>query len=206
MKQTIDDHADRFDRWAEEYDDADRPIYEACRDRVIEDADPGPDDIVLDLGMGTGAVSLALAEAAATVVGRDISDEMMGQAREKMATMNIDNVSIDTGRFRAPNYDGPADIVTSNYALHHLDDESKRSAIDRIAQYRPRRFVLGDLMFFAEPDSAESGYDPEVDDPATVGLLTEAITDAGFVIVDVTRMSDHAGVITAEEPRGGWKT
>ena len=206
MKQTIDEHADRFDRWAKEYDDADRPIYEACRDRVIERADPKSTDIVLDLGMGTGAIALALAEAASTVIGRDISEEMMEQAREKMSSLNIHNVSIDTGRFRAPNYEGSVDIVTSNYALHHLDDESKRSAIDRIADYRPRRFVLGDLMFFAEPDPDEPGYDPEVDDPATVGLLTEAITEAGFTIVDVTRMSDHAGVIVAEEPVGGWET
>lgn len=204
MKRTIDEHAARFDAKADEYDDRDRPVYRACADLVIEYAAPEPDDVVLDLGTGTGAIALPLAERAGQVVGRDISTSMLSQARAKAREAAIDNVSLDTGSFRAPAYDGPADIVTSNYAMHHLDDTAKRDAIEGIADYRPDRFVLGDVMLFEESDPDEPEYDEDVDDPATVGVLVHAFTTAGFEINDIARVTGQAGVIVGAAPREGW--
>lgn len=196
MTPTIDDHAARFDAAAAEYDDQERPVYAACASLVIAAADPGPDDVVLDLGTGTGAIALALADDAARVVGRDISEGMLERAREKAA--DREHVSFGIGRFRDPQYDGPADVVVSNYAMHHLDDDEKREAITRISAYEPRRFVLGDLMFFDGYSEEGDDYDPDVDDPATVGTLVTMLTDAGFVITDVTPVTDQAGVIVAD--------
>ncbi len=205
MKRTVDEHAARFDQKADKYDTAERPIYASCRDQVIEAADPASDEVVLDLGAGTGAIALALAAEADRVVARDISTGMLTRAREKAREAGNDSIDFATGSFREPNYAGRADVVTSNYALHHLDDDGKREAIARIARYRPRRFVLGDVMFFGEPDPDDPNYDPDVDDPATVGVLVEAMTDCGFEIVDVVRITDQTGVIVADEPRVGWE-
>lgn len=201
MKRTIDEHAERFDRKAQAYDDYERPVYAATRDLVIEAANPSQEDVVLDIGTGTGAIALALAPTAAEVIGRDISEEMLEQARSKAAGADLDNVSFGQGSFRSPNYDGPADVVTSNYAMHHLDDHGKREAIGRIAQYRPDRFVLGDVMLFGDRHPDEPAFDPTVDDPATVGVLVSAFTDAGFVITALEKVTDQAGVIVAE---GTW--
>ena len=198
MKRTIDEHAARFDEKAAEYDDSKSEEYRACADLVVTYADPDPDDVVLDIGTGTGAIALPLAERAGRVVGRDISEGMLDQAREKAAERDLDNVEFGHGTFRDPDYDGPVDVVTSNFAMHHLSDEEKRDAIRAIADLRPRRFVLGDVMFFGDPDPDEPFYSPDVDDPATVGTLADALTDAGFVLTAVERVHDQVGVLVAE--------
>jgi len=87
--------------------------------------------------------------------------------------------------------------------MHHLSDDEKREAIDVIADLGPRRFVLGDVMFFGEPDPEEPFYSPEVDDPATVGTLVDALTSAGFALTAVERVHEQVGVLVAERASGG---
>ena len=203
MKKSLEDHAARFDEIASEYDESNSDEYRACANLVIEHAAPGSDDVVLDLGTGTGAIALALAPDAERVVGRDISEGMMERAEEKAAEEGITNVEFNAGRFREPNYDGPVDIVTSNFAMHHLADDEKREAIEVIAGLEPRKFVLGDVMFFGEPDPDEPFYSPEVDDPATVGTLADALTDAGFSLTAVERVHEQVGVLVAERNPSG---
>ncbi|WP_254768366.1 class I SAM-dependent methyltransferase [Salinilacihabitans rarus] len=200
MKRNLEEHAARFDEKATEYDDSSSEEYRACANLVIEHA-ADVDGVVLDLGTGTGAIALALASEADRVVGRDISEGMMEEARRKADERGIENVAFDYGTFREPNYDGPVDVVTSNFAMHHLSDAEKREAIDAIAALGPRRFVLGDVMFFGEPDPEEPFYSPEVDDPATVGTLADALTDAGFALTAVERVHDQVGVLVAERGR-----
>lgn len=198
MKKPTEEHAARFDEKAPEYDDSKTPEYRACADLVIEHAAPEPDEVVLDLGTGTGAIALALAPEVERVIGRDISEGMLEKAREKAETRGIDDVAFGEGSFREPDYGGDVDVVTSNFAMHHLSDEEKREAIDVIADLGPRRFVLGDVMFFGEPDSEEPFYSPEVDDPATVGTLVEAFTGAGFAVTAAQRVHDQVGVLVGE--------
>ena len=216
MKQTIADHAARFSEAAADYDDdQNSEEYEACAGLVIRRAAPAGTDTVLDLGTGTGAIALALSEDAGSVVGRDVSEGMLKRASEKAAERGIENVEFDYGEFRAPEYDGEAQVVTSNFALHHLADEEKRAAIETWAaldggltpnrndSVGPRRIVLGDVMFFGEPDPEEPFYSPEVDDPATVGTLVDYFTDAGYAVTQVDRVHDQVGVITAERVVSG---
>ena len=206
MKKPIEDHAERFSAAAASYDDdQDSAEYLACADLVVEHAAPDADDVVLDLGTGTGAIAIALAPAANRVVGRDISPGMLEEARSKAAEAGLDNVTFGEGRFRDPGYGTSADdhgagvdVVTSNFAMHHLSDDEKRDAIRTIAELNPRRFVLGDVMFFGDPDPTEPFYDPEVDDPATVGTLVDALTDEGFALVAVERVHDQVGVLVAD--------
>ncbi|WP_336002929.1 class I SAM-dependent methyltransferase [Halorientalis halophila] len=198
MKKSLEEHAARFDEKADAYDDEESEEYRACAGLVVEHAAATADDVVLDLGTGTGAIALRIAPDAGRVLGRDISDGMLAQAREKAAERGIENASFGTGRFREPNVDEPVDVVTSNFAMHHLSDAEKREAIDVIAGLEPDRFVLGDVMFFGEPDPEEPFYSPEVDDPATVGVLADALTDAGFSLTAVERVHDQVGVLVAE--------
>ncbi|GAB3025580.1 class I SAM-dependent methyltransferase [Natronobiforma cellulositropha] len=207
MKKTIEEHAARFDALAAAYDESASTEYRACAALVIDHAAPGSDEVVLDLGTGTGAIALALAPDAERVVGRDISEGMLERAREKAAADGLENVEFGYGTFREPAYEGNGDdarvdLVTSNFALHHLADEEKREAFDMIAGLEPRKFVLGDVMFFGEPDPDEPFYDPDVDDPATVGVLADALTDAGFSLTAVERVHDQVGVLVAERERG----
>jgi SAM-dependent methyltransferase len=205
MKRSLADHAARFDEKAPEYDSSKSDEYKAAVSLVVEHAAPGPGDAVLDLGTGTGAIALALAEDAARVLGRDISEGMLAEARRKAADRGLENVSFDEGRFRDPRVEAAGlvegvDIVTSNFAMHHLSDDEKREAIGVIAGLEPRRVVLGDVMFFGEPDPDDPFYSPEVDDPATVGDLADAFTDAGFALTAVERVHDQVGVLVGERP------
>ncbi|ELY74594.1 class I SAM-dependent methyltransferase [Natrinema pallidum] len=198
MKRSLEEHAARFDEQAGEYDDSKSEEYHACANLVIEHAAPGADDVVLDLATGTGAIALALAPDAKRVVGRDISDGMLEEAKRKADDHGLENLEFDRGTFREPEYDGPVDVVTSNFAMHHLSDAEKREAIAVIGDLEPRTFVLGDVMFFGEPDPEEPFYSPEVDDPATVGMLADAFTDAGFSLTAVERVHEQVGVLVAE--------
>jgi len=206
MTDDVAEHAARFDEKAGEYDDGDHsPEYRQCRDLVIEHAAVDADDIVLDLGTGTGAIALALASDADRVIGRDVSEGMLEQARQKATGADIENAEFDTGRFREPNVDSDVDVVVSNFAMHHLSDADKRDAIDVIVGLSPDRFVLGDVMLFGEADPEEPFYSPSVDDPATVGVLADALTDAGFALTAVERVHEQVGVLVAE-PAGADQT
>jgi SAM-dependent methyltransferase len=199
MKRSIDEHADRFSDHAAEYDESqDAEEYRDCADLVVRHAAPTDDDVVLDLGTGTGAIAFPLAETASAVVGRDISEGMLGEARAKAEDRGVENVSFGEGRFREPAVDRPVDVVTSNFAMHHLSDDEKREAVDVIADLEPRRVVLGDVMFFGEPNPEDPFYSPEVDDPATVGVLADAFTDAGYALSAVEMVHDQVGVLVAD--------
>ncbi|WP_299264976.1 class I SAM-dependent methyltransferase [Halorientalis sp.] len=198
MKKSLEEHAARFDEKADAYDDGGTPEYRACAGLVVEHAAPATDDAVLDLGTGTGAIALQIAPDAGRVIGRDISDGMLERAREKATERGVENTSFGTGRFREPAVDESVDVVTTNFAMHHLSDTEKREAIGTVANLDPHRFVLGDVMFFGEPDPDEPFYSPAVDDPATVGTLADALTDAGFALTRVERVHDQVGVLVAE--------
>lgn len=199
MKKSLDEHADRFSEHAAEYDEQqDSEAYRNCADLVVGYANSRDDDVVLDLGTGTGAIALPLAADAEFVAGRDISDGMLSEARNKASARGLENVDFADGRFRDPNVDLNIDLVTSNFAMHHLSDEEKAEAIAVIADLEPRRFVLGDVMFFGDPDPDEPFYSPDVDDPATVGTLADAFTDAGFALTAVESVHEQVGVLVGE--------
>ncbi|QUO46659.1 MULTISPECIES: class I SAM-dependent methyltransferase [Halorubrum] len=203
MKKTVEEHAERFSEKAAAYDDSKSDEYHACASLVIDHAAPEADDVVLDLGAGTGAIALEVAADAERVLARDISEGMMEEGRRKAEERGLDNVEFAYGEFRDPGLDPDqrVDVVTSNFALHHLADDEKREAISVMAETGARRIVLGDVAFFEDPDPEAPFYSPEVDDPATVGTLVEAFTAEGFAVTAVERVHDQVAVIVAERIR-----
>ena len=77
----------------------------------------------LDLGCGTGLVTLALAPFVGSITGVDASDEMLAVLGEKIAARGVHNVR--TARMDldgdAP-LGGPFDLVVSSMTLHHVRD------------------------------------------------------------------------------------
>ena len=78
---------------------------------------------VLDLGTGTGNTAVAVARSAAHVVGIDLTEAMLAQARGLAQEQGINNVSFEQGDAQAlPYADNSFDLVTCRVCAHHFAD------------------------------------------------------------------------------------
>lgn len=124
--------------------------FRALRDRVLAEAAPRGDERALDLGAGTGLLTRALAPRVASVAALDISEAMLDRLDAKAAADGILNIEAVAGDMRSlPFADEEFDLVVSNYAFHHLDDEAKELALAETRRVlRPGgRLVVCDMMF-----------------------------------------------------------
>lgn len=120
------------------------------RDRIIDLVQPTSGDIALDVGSGTGLLTLPIAGAVEMVWAFDISPAMTEYLTIRAISAGIGNIRAGTAPATSlPLVDGSVDIVVSNYCLHHLDDAGKRRALaEAYRVLRPDgRIVFGDMMF-----------------------------------------------------------
>jgi SAM-dependent methyltransferase len=118
----------------------------------------GPDSVVVDLGAGTGAFTVAAAPFCGRVVAVDVSPAMTAAVRDRVERLGIGNVTVVEGGFLSYEHEGtPADFVYTRNALHQLPDFWKGIALDRIrAMLRPGGVLrLRDLVFDFAPVEAE---------------------------------------------------
>ena len=122
----------------------------AIRERIVELAEPRSDDRAVDLGAGTGLLTLALAPRVREVVAVDISERMLERLDDVAVADGVHNVdTVVADLRRLPLEDESATLVVSNYAFHHLDDLGKELALAearRILQ-PGGRLVICDMMF-----------------------------------------------------------
>lgn len=87
---------------------------------LVEALDPEPDDSVLDVGCGWGAVGVAAARAASRgrVVLTDVNRRAVALARGNLVRNRIRNAEVRAGRFFAPVAAERFDIVASNPPYH----------------------------------------------------------------------------------------
>jgi ubiquinone/menaquinone biosynthesis C-methylase UbiE len=124
------------------------------RDRIIELADPQPGHTVVDVGSGTGLLSLAFAERAARVWAIDSSPAMNEYLRVKAISADLQNLeTVLASAVSLPLVDGVADLVVSNYCLHELRRDGKYRALAEARRVlKPGgQIVIGDMMFSLNP-------------------------------------------------------
>ena len=186
------------------YDDAalDRPAADGnlglgCGNpQAIADMEPG--ETVLDLGSGAGFDCFLAADAvgpAGTVIGVDMTPEMVTTARENAAQNGVENVSFRLGEIEhLPVADETVDVVISNCVVN-LSPDKPRVFAEASRALRPGgRVAIADVVQTAPfPDHVTR--DPNslaacVAGASTVDALEAMLADAGFTAIDITPKDD----------------
>lgn len=93
---------------------------------VLVAAGPGPFDMVVDFGTGTGRMLALFADKSRRVEGIDLSHQMLTVARSKLEAAKAANAFVRHGDATATPYqDNCASLVIIHQVLHFLDDPSR---------------------------------------------------------------------------------
>ncbi|MFI2487342.1 class I SAM-dependent methyltransferase [Promicromonospora kroppenstedtii] len=131
-----------------------RPLH----DRAAALADVAPGESVLDLGCGTGNLSLAVlrAQPAARVTGLDPDAAALRIAARKAARRRVPLTLVQGFADRLPVEDGSLDHVVSALALHHVPDEARvRFGAEALRALRPGGRVT--IVDFGSADGSGHG-------------------------------------------------
>jgi len=133
------------------------PGFRDLRDRILALAEPDVGQTVVDVGAGTGLLTLAVAPRVEHVWAIDFSPAMCEYLSVKAGSAGLENVDVVVASAASlPLVDDVADLVISNYCLHELGHEDKMLALgEAMRVLRPGgRLVFGDMMFSLNPMAA----------------------------------------------------
>ena len=89
--------------------------------RLLQEAGIGADDVVLDVGCGTGYATAVLSRLAGTVVALDVDGSLAAEAERTLSGVDADNAIVVTGPL-AEGYarQAPYDVILLGGAVDHL--------------------------------------------------------------------------------------
>jgi ubiquinone/menaquinone biosynthesis C-methylase UbiE len=106
------------------------------QERLVDQARIRPDDRVLDIGCGTGNLTLLVATRypTASVVGLDPDPAALDRARKKAAKGKL-SAAFDQGfAEELPYPDRSVDVVLCSLALHHVTEEHRIQSLREVAR------------------------------------------------------------------------
>jgi ubiquinone/menaquinone biosynthesis C-methylase UbiE len=114
---------DQFTRQAAPFAAAAAIRNQEALDRIVQWAETGPDDTVLDVACGPGLLVCAFGKVAKHATGIDMTPAMLEQARKAQQEQGLKNVSWQQGDVYAlPFQPEQFSIVSSRFVFHHLQD------------------------------------------------------------------------------------
>jgi cyclopropane fatty-acyl-phospholipid synthase-like methyltransferase len=122
-------------------------LFAELRETVLSAARPTGHDVAIDLGSGSGFLTIPFARCVRRLYAVDHSERMLSHLGEKLADESL-CVHAWRGDLRTFAPPEPVDIVVSNYALHHLRHSAKLELLRRCRTWMNPggRIVVADLM------------------------------------------------------------
>lgn len=117
----------------------------------------------LDVATGAGFTAFTLAPLVRAVIGTDLTEEMLAQARRLAAERGLANVRFQTANaVDLPFPDATFDLVTSRFAPHHFSD-LRRGLTELVRVLKPGgQAIILDTCSPEDPDLADLMNDLEV--------------------------------------------
>ena len=150
-----------FSNWANEYDETLGKVkrHHKLLDLVVEISNVRKNDRVLDIGCGTGLLSLKfLSKADCQIKGVDSSPEMLEIFNDKITKLGLgQKIHSEHQDAESLNFEKNSfDIVASTVTLHHV--KNKLPAVRNIRKMlKPEgKFILGDLNIDTTGDLTDS--------------------------------------------------
>jgi SAM-dependent methyltransferase len=156
---------------------------------LIDMAQVGPEDDVLDVACGPGLVACPLAEVARHVTGLDLTPAMIEQAQTRQRAKGLTNLTWIVGDAVPLPFPGAAfSVVVTRYSFHHfLDPKAVLAEMVRVCRPGGRVAVID--VFTSSPEQGEAYNRVEnLRDPSHVRALSlEELTglchDAGLRVM-----------------------
>ncbi|MEO8604890.1 MAG: methyltransferase domain-containing protein [bacterium] len=178
---------DQFTRQAVPFSTAAPIRDEVALQLLVDAAETGPDDTVLDVACGPGLVVCAFARRAKHATGIDLTPAMLERGRTLAREKGLDNVSFDLGTvLPLPYPDASFSIVISRFAFHHFQEPAAVLAEMRRVCRPGGKVAVADLTASADPAKAAAFHHMEMmRDPSHArALLLDQLRglfrDAGF--------------------------
>lgn len=129
---------------------------------LLDELGARPGMQLADLGCGTGVLACQAALKGCEVLAVDISAAMLEATRRRAADRGVQTLVMQQAGFLS--FDVPAaslDLVTTQYALHHLNDVWKLVALQRIhAALKPGgQLLLCDVVYSCHPSELKATVD-----------------------------------------------
>ncbi|WP_327053713.1 class I SAM-dependent methyltransferase [Halomicrococcus gelatinilyticus] len=158
---------------AEKLEDDSRYRY-VSREELVGSLDPSDDDVVADLGSGTGFYTDDVAPHVEQLYAVDVQEPMHDQYRKKGVPENVSLVTANVAEL--PFDDGELDGAFSTMTFHEFAGEDALAEVARVLA-DGGRLVVAD---WSGKGIGESG--PPVDERFDVDEASEQLVDAGFTV------------------------
>lgn len=147
-----------FDLWADSYDKSiaeskGYPFegYYDLLEKVHDKVEISEDTKILDIGIGTGALTRLLYKKGAHIYGVDFSEKMLQLAKKNMPGGTFCRFDFKNGlpeELKGIKFD----YIVSSYALHHITDKEKIAFIIQLekALKKHGKIIIGDVAFETE--------------------------------------------------------
>lgn len=175
------------------------------------------DTRMLDMGCGTGELLVLAARAGATVIGVDISEEMLSIARKRFQSADIAGTFYHAGVTELDTLfaDNSFDLITSTLVFSELYSEERKWALSEFARLLkptgllvladeviPRSYIKKLLYHLVRFPLAVITYIVAQTTTKAVSDIFHEVTRYGFEIIDEKRtLLDSFAILSAKKPK-----